>query len=163
MQTDMPDIECRTITSVSYSPLSAAARSEQWMDGAHLPSVEDVKWRSRRQESHPLPSSLNTIREEKMQCSLHILSGFYYNVIYTILYKPGAVCSSLNLMTAGGVATPVGISIIRLYHGSERSLLWMEDPGKSSDVADVVHTCHTRLRKNISVMKLDILVGWLVD
>ena len=65
MQTDMPDIECRIMSSVSpTTPHSAVGRSDQWLDLCSRPSVEDVKWRSRRQESHPLPGSLNTIREE---------------------------------------------------------------------------------------------------
>ena len=46
------------------TPYSAVARSEQWLDLCSRPSDEDVKWRSRRQESHPLPGSLNTNREE---------------------------------------------------------------------------------------------------
>ena len=58
------DIECRIMSSVSPTPHSAVGRSEQWLDLCSRPSDEDVKWRSRRQESHPLPGSLNTIREE---------------------------------------------------------------------------------------------------
>ena len=48
----------------SDSWAGTVGRSEQWLDLCSRPSDEDVKWRSRRQESHPLPGSLNTIREE---------------------------------------------------------------------------------------------------
>ena len=56
-----------TVNLVIHDP-----RSEQWLDGAHCPSDEDVKRRSRRQESHPLPGSLNTIREEKRENAVFI-------------------------------------------------------------------------------------------
>ena len=46
MQTDMPDIECRIMSSVSPTPHSAVGRSEQWLDLCSRPSDEDVKLRS---------------------------------------------------------------------------------------------------------------------
>ena len=61
MQMDMPDIECRIMSSVSPipTPHSAVGRSEQWLDLCSRPSDEDVKG-----ETNP-QNNWGSIRAEK--------------------------------------------------------------------------------------------------
>ena len=62
-------VYCPSLRMVDLFILSRGLLFEN-KDLCSRPSDEDVKWRSRRQESHPLPGSLNTSREEKRLLSI---------------------------------------------------------------------------------------------